>query len=207
MSFGRKHQKTSQDAIKILDVFVVALSCPIQTVICGRDQGQGHRALLMLWWSLTLLFIFKIYLRYIFFIFKSIHDKPEPKQQMSVWKKNYTCVFFKLLCVTCESGRHISSQSLWALCLRAAQHWGITGVENDVFPLVMEFKLSWSQTERHCGDKMITSHSLELWGMMFVHHSLCVSDENGAKEEMEETEEKVEVMENKEVGSGLERKG
>lgn len=90
----------------------------------------------------------------------------------------------------CKSDWGISLQSLWAVFaelhhISVCQRWGIAAVENDAVPLVTESKLRRSQTESRCGDKMITRYSLEMWGMVFVHHSLCVSDENGAGEEME----------------------
>lgn len=90
----------------------------------------------------------------------------------------------------CKSDWSISLQSLWAVFaelhrISVCQLWGIAAVENDVVPLVTESKLRRSQTESRCGDKMITRYSLEMWGMVFVHHSLCESDENEAKEEIE----------------------
>lgn len=83
----------------------------------------------------------------------------------------------------CKSDWGISLQSLWAVFVEphhisVCQRWGIAAVENDAVPLVTESELRRSQTESRCGDKMITRYSLEMWGMVFVHRSMC--DENGA---------------------------
>lgn len=83
----------------------------------------------------------------------------------------------------CKSDWGISLQSLWAVFVEphrisVCQCWGIAAVENDAVPLVTESELRRSQTESRCGDKMITRYSLEMWGMVFVHCSVC--DENGA---------------------------
>jgi len=88
----------------------------------------------------------------------------------------------------CKWGGGISLQSLWAVFaelhhISVCQRWGIAAVENDAVPLVTESKLSQSQTESRCGDKMITRYSLEMWGMVFAHRSLCLSDGTGAEEE------------------------